>query len=92
MTTATILIHEMPHEIGDFAILVQSCKLQLNTTVTTGAMIGTFCGLLADSFSSIATMWILQFVIPELLEDTSIWQSIIEILAMFVGVACIDGI
>ena len=44
-------------------------------------------------------MWILPFtaggfiyiatvsVIPELLEDTSIWQSIKEILAMFVGVA-----
>ena len=90
---ATILIHKMPHEIGDFAILVQSgypkhkaMLLQLSTAM--GAMIGTctFCGLLADSFSSVATMWILPFtaggfiyiatvsVIPELLEDTSIWQ------------------
>lgn len=71
--------------------------LQLSTA--TGAMIGTLCGLLADSFSATATMWILPFtaggfiyiatvsVIPELLEDTSIWQSIKEILAIFVGVA-----
>ena len=104
VTTATILIHEVPHEIGDFAILVQSgypkrkaMFLQLSTA--TGAMIGTFFGLLADSFSGIATMWILPFtaggfiyiatvsVIPELLENTSIWQSIKEILAMFIGVA-----
>ena len=104
VTTATILIHEVPHEIGDFAILVQSgypkrkaMLLQLSTA--TGAMIGTFCGLLADSFSGVATMWILPFtaggfiyiatvsVIPELLENSSIWQSVKEILAMFIGVA-----
>ena len=104
VTTATILIHEVPHDIGDFAMLVQSgyskrkaMLLQLSTA--TGAMIGTLCGLLADSLSSVVTMWILPFtaggfiyiatvsVIPELLEDTSIWQSIKEILAMFVGVA-----
>ena len=104
VTTATILIHEVPHEIGDFAILMQSgypkrkaMLLQLSTA--TGAMIGTLCGLLADSISTVATMWILPFtaggfiyiatvsVIPELLENTSIWQSIKEILAMFVGVA-----
>ena len=33
--------------------------LQLSTA--TGAMIGTMCGLLADSLSSVATMWILPF-------------------------------
>ena len=51
-------------------------------------MIGTLCGLLADSLSSVATMWILPFtaggfintyiasVIPELLEDTGIKLTI----------------
>ena len=64
-------------------------------------MIGTLCGLLVDNLSSMATMWILPFtaggfiyivtvsVIPELLQDTSILQSIKEILAMFVSVAMI---
>ena len=64
-------------------------------------MIGTFCGLLVDNLSNMATMWILPFtaggfiyivtvsVIPELLQDTSILQSIKEILAVFVSVAMI---
>merc|ERR1719153_300573 len=51
ITTLTILLHEVPHEIGDFAILVQSgaskeraMMLQLVTAL--GAMMGTVFGLL----------------------------------------------
>lgn len=51
ITTLTILLHEVPHEIGDFAILVQSgatkeraMMLQLVTAL--GAMMGTVVGLL----------------------------------------------
>merc|ERR1712013_657032 len=51
ITTLTILLHEVPHEIGDFAILVQSgatkeraMMLQLVTAM--GAMMGTVVGLL----------------------------------------------
>lgn len=103
ITTFTILLHEVPHEIGDFAILVQSgyskrkaMLLQLVTAV--GAICGTLCGLLAEGAGDSAIAWILPFtaggfiyiatvsVIPELLQDTSLKKSFLEILAMFVGI------
>jgi len=66
ITTLTILFHEIPHEIGDFAILVQSgCDkkkamwLQLSTA--TGAMLGCIIGLLAENVGEVATSWILPF-------------------------------
>jgi len=103
VTTITIVLHEVPHEIGDFAILVQSgvprrkaIMLQLVTAV--GALTGTVISLLAEGADAAATSRILPFtaggfiyiacvsVIPELLEKTSFWQSVKELVALFVGI------
>ena len=70
----------------------------LQLTTATGAMAGTLCGLLAEGIGSAASSGILPFtaggfiyiatvsVIPELLEDTNIKQSVKEILALLFGV------
>nr|AKN21667.1 slc39a-2 [Schmidtea mediterranea] len=87
VTTITILFHEVPHEIGDYAILIQSgCSrkkaimLQLVTAI--GAMLGTILSLLAQDIGTSST-WILPFtaggfiyistvsVLPELLKSHS---------------------
>lgn len=67
ITTITILLHEVPHEIGDFAILVQSgvsrknaMLLQLSTAI--GALTGTALSLFAqDSYGLFAAHWVLPF-------------------------------
>ncbi|XP_011882549.1 PREDICTED: protein catecholamines up [Vollenhovia emeryi] len=66
ITTFTILLHEIPHEIGDFAILIQSgyskrkaMLLQLVTAV--GALLGTFVSLMTEGMGDLATKWILPF-------------------------------
>lgn len=102
VTTITILLHEVPHEIGDFAILIKSgCSrrkamaLQLLTAV--GAFSGTLIALLGTSGE--AAPWVLPFtaggfiyiatvsVLPELLEEsTKLVQSLKEITALLAGV------
>lgn len=67
VTTITILLHEVPHEIGDFAILIKSgCSrrkamlLQLVTAL--GALGGTALALLgAGGNDGSSTPWVLPF-------------------------------
>ncbi|XP_072115074.1 zinc transporter Slc39a7 isoform X2 [Mobula birostris] len=66
VTTITILLHEVPHEVGDFAILVQSgCSkhkaMALQLVTALGALAGTACSLLAEGIDEAATLWILPF-------------------------------
>merc|ERR1711972_404679 len=66
ITTFTILIHEVPHEIGDFAILIQSgCpRMQaifLQSTTAIGAMIGCCIGLSMEAIGQQAINAILPF-------------------------------
>lgn len=66
VTAMTVLIHEVPHEVGDLAILVQSgcskkkaMRLQLLTAL--GAVGGAACSLLAEGVGDAATRWVLPF-------------------------------
>ncbi|XP_055925857.1 zinc transporter Slc39a7-like [Argiope bruennichi] len=66
VTTMTILLHEVPHEIGDFAILIRSgcgkrkaILLQLVTAI--GAITGTACSLFAEGMDDRVTNLILPF-------------------------------
>lgn len=108
ITVFTIFLHEIPHEIGDFAILVQSgasksraMRLQFSTAL--GALGGCVVGLLAESEGA-TPAWILPFtaggfiyiatvsVIPELLEDASPWESVKQLMAMSFGILIMVGI
>uniref|UniRef100_A0A6B2L788 Uncharacterized protein n=1 Tax=Arcella intermedia TaxID=1963864 RepID=A0A6B2L788_9EUKA len=101
-TTLAVLIHEIPHEIGDLAILIQTgmskiqvVKVQFLTAV--GALVGAMFGLLVGQSESSA--WIIPFtaggfiylatadVIPQLFEKTDFTQSLKEVLSMIIGVS-----
>lgn len=67
-TTLAILLHEVPHEIGDFAILLkagfrrwEAAKSQFFTSI--GGLVGCLVALLADSADTAGsnTAWILPF-------------------------------
>jgi len=104
MTTFSILFHEIPHEIGDYAILIQSGvprmkAIFLQSFTALAAVAGCLVALFAQSAGQAAAAGIiLPFtaggfiyiatvsVIPELLEGTSLKQSVLEIIALLAGV------
>lgn len=108
-TTIAILLHELPHELGDFAILIQSGfkrreAIYLQVLTALGAMIGTVLGLLIESAGDTDSAWISPFtaggfiyiacssILPQLLEDCSIWQTVKEVFAFIAGVLLMIGI
>jgi len=85
LTTLAILCHEIPHEVGDFAILLNSgfslreaAKAQMLTAC--GGLVGVVAGLTAEHISS-SSSWLLPFtaggflyialvsIVPDLLES-----------------------
>ncbi|PVD29650.1 hypothetical protein C0Q70_08905 [Pomacea canaliculata] len=68
LTTVAILLHEVPHEVGDFAILLRSgfdrwraARAQFLTA--TGGVVGAMTALLSESAQSAEerTLWVLPF-------------------------------
>lgn len=102
LTTLAILCHEIPHEIGDFAILLNSgftlkgaAKAQMLTA--TGGLVGVVSGLTAEHMSN-ASSWLLPFtaggflyialvsIVPDLLECVSLRDSLVQLLFLGLGV------
>lgn len=101
-TTFAILLHEIPHEIGDFAILLQAgfsrweaAKGQIITA--SGALVGCLFGLLAEGAGD-ASSWVLPFtsggfiyiacvtILPDLVKETSLVESVKQMMALFAGI------
>ena len=100
LTTLAIVCHEIPHEIGDFAILLRSgfsspnaARAQLITA--SGGLIGVTVGLLAEQIGQ-CTSWMLPFtaggflyialvsIIPELMKEED--TTLKQILSLLFGV------
>lgn len=102
LTTIAILCHEIPHEVGDFAILLSSgfnkwsaAKAQALTAMW--GVVGVIAGLTAEHLSSTSS-WLLPFtaggflyialvsIVPQLLEETNFLHSMMEVAAIILGV------
>ncbi|XP_055343779.1 protein catecholamines up-like [Paramacrobiotus metropolitanus] len=104
VTTLTIFFHEIPHEIGDFALLIQSgCSKPKAMALQLVTALGAFAGCLVSLAFGAADVegkisWVLPFtaggfiyiatvsVIPELLQESTLWQSFKEVMALFIGI------
>lgn len=102
-TTFAIFLHEVPHEIGDYAILIQSgfskkkaIWLQFATAI--GAISGTVLSLFLGTHDERANDWILPFTaggfiyiatvhLIPQLKNSSFKQTVAELVCFVIGVA-----
>jgi zinc transporter 7 len=102
LATVSIMFHEIPHELGDFAVLVkngfskrQAILAQFGTAIA--AMVGTCFGILLEEFAGETLMYITAggfiylaacTILPELLEDkASIQFRMIQLAFFGAGIA-----
>jgi zinc transporter 7 len=103
LATLSILCHEIPHELGDFAILVkngfskrQAIVAQFGTALA--ALLGTVVGILLEGFAGESLLFVTAggfvylaavTILPEILEepDTSFKFRILQLLCFGAGVA-----
>lgn len=101
-TTFAIFLHEVPHEIGDYAILIQSGfsktkAIWLQAVTALGAVSGTVLSLLIGSHDERANAWILPFTaggfiyistvhLIPQLKNSNFKQTVVELICFVIGV------
>lgn len=101
-TTFAIFLHEVPHEIGDYAILIQSGfsktkAIWLQAVTAIGAISGTVISLLIGSHDERANAWILPFTaggfiyiatvhLIPQLKNSNFKQTVVELICFVIGV------
>lgn len=101
-TTFAIFLHEVPHEIGDYAILIQSGfskrkAIWLQCVTASGAVSGTVISLVLGSHDSRANNWIIPFTaggfiyiatvhLIPQLKNSDFKQTVVELFFFIIGV------
>ncbi|KKR62789.1 MAG: hypothetical protein UU01_C0002G0012 [Parcubacteria group bacterium GW2011_GWA2_40_37] len=103
-TTLAVLLHEIPQEIGDFAVLIHSGytkarALWLNFLSALAAVLGAIIFFALGNIAETSTSWFLPIaaggfiyvavadLIPELHKTKEIKYSLLQIVAVVVGVS-----
>lgn len=101
-TTFAIFLHEVPHEIGDYAILIQSGfskkkAIWLQAVTALGAVSGTILSLIIGTHDERANDWILPFTaggfiyiatvhLIPQLKNSNFKQTVVELICFVIGV------